>query len=147
MHDAAIVGFREELLDALVFDRMAQGGSDFRERHQNEAPLIHPRMRNFELLSANDTGAIKQYIQIDDARASAHGVLAAEFIFDFLEGSQQLARHQIGFNFQDTVQKPGLGGDVDRFGRINRGLPYDANASRTEGLNGRGDLLFTVTNI
>lgn len=54
MHDTAIFGFREKLLDAFIFDRVTQGWRDFREGHQNKPALSHSWMRDFQLLSVND---------------------------------------------------------------------------------------------
>lgn len=93
MHDTAIFRLREEFLDAFVADRMAQGGRNFRKRHQNKPPLAHSWMGNFELLGADDARSVEQHIEIDNARAPADRMFAAKFVFDFLEGSEQLARH------------------------------------------------------
>jgi hypothetical protein len=58
MHHAAIFGFREKLLYAFIFDRMAQGRRDFRERHQYKAPLTHSRVGNFEFLTVNNARSV-----------------------------------------------------------------------------------------
>lgn len=118
MHDAAIFGFCKKLFRTFILDRMVRGRGYLHERHQNKTPLGHTRMWNLQVRGVNDARAIKQNIDIDHAGASADGMFAAEFIFDFLECSKKLTRHQVGFNFQDTIQKPGLRGDVNGLGRI-----------------------------
>ena len=45
---AMVVGFMEKIGNRTLENRVAQGRSDFGERHQDEAALGHPRMRDGE---------------------------------------------------------------------------------------------------
>ena len=51
-------------------NRMAQAWREFGQGHENKAPLVHARMRDFHFRCADHTGSIKQNIKIDDARAA-----------------------------------------------------------------------------
>lgn len=138
---------RKKLRYGLVLDRMARCRRDFRQRRQNESPLSHARMRNFEVWRADDARAAQQNIEINHSRSAAHQTAAADFIFDLVNRAQKLARHQIRLRLDCAIQKPILRLEVHWFSQINRRPARHTDAVRLQGSNSRREMLRAVADI
>ena len=79
----AVCGVGDERRDGLLQDGMMEIGSEFGERDEDEAALVHARVRDFEVAGADARGGVEQDIDIDFARGALGGAAAAsEGVFD-----------------------------------------------------------------
>ena len=109
----------QQLCDGVSAARIAEAGSDFVERDEDEGALGEARMRDFETGQAEDEIAVEENVEVEGARAVAHagGAVAAELALDEENGAQQFERRESGFKSDDGVEEAGLIGQGD--GRAN----------------------------
>jgi len=107
---------------------MSRLGSDLGERFENKSSLMQRRMGNSQARFIDDLISKKHYIDIEVARALLAGAETAHGRFDVQRQLEQLARGHPGFNCRYTIQKPGLVGNVDGLGLIERGNSQQPSA-------------------
>src|SRR5262249_265831 len=97
-----------------VFERR----SDFRERCEDEISLQHAGMRDLQFGQGDGFVAVEENVDVKQARALGELFFAAELLFDFAKGSQEIERCKGSFGFDHTVEKPGLVEKVEGFGFV-----------------------------
>ena len=119
---------------------MANGGSDFGERDEDEAALGKTGMRDFETGGTNDGGGVKEDVDVNGAGAERDEASPTELVFDAADGMKELERKERSFGGDTAVEKPGLMGEADRFGGVERGATRDADAGSFKKLESAGDV-------
>jgi hypothetical protein len=108
-----------ELVDGLVEEGVEDIGGDLSEGFQDEAALVHARVGNCEIRFVKDLIAIKEQVEIDDARSVFEVAVAAaaEVAFDAEELGEELAGGERGFELDGAVDElAGARGCVDGVG-------------------------------
>ena len=101
---------------------------DLVEGNEDECALGQAGMRNLKI-GFTEVKISQQYnIQVQGAGAIAHagGAVTAEFALDFEQRIEKAMRGEAGFKRDDRIQKPGLVGEADGRGGIERGAVNDA---------------------
>lgn len=107
-HDRLLSERGQQFLRRLVKDRVARFRGDFGQRLENEAPLVHLRMRNGEARLRDRTVAIQDDVDIDLSWAPPFAPDSSHGGFNLQQGAEQLARSLISLKDGDTIQEPGL---------------------------------------
>jgi hypothetical protein len=93
-------------------------------------------MRNLEFARRDDKVSEEENVNVDGTRAFRQCALSAHAQFDGLNASEQEPREEIGFYFDNYVQKPGLIAQVLGLGFIDRRPAEDVNIRRFETIQG-----------
>jgi len=99
---------RQKFLRRFLKYGMERFGSDFHERFQYEATLVHCRMGDLEAGFVQDGIRKNENVDIDVARAFVAEPQASHRGFNGQYGCQQRARRLAGLNGHYAIQKPGL---------------------------------------
>src|SRR6476660_8510993 len=78
------------------------------QRHEDEPPLVHARMRHHEIRFVDHPLAVEQYIKIHSPGARSIVLITAERMFNLPEDGQEAFRRDIGFKLYDAVQEPAI---------------------------------------
>lgn len=90
--------------------------------HKHKCALRQPRMRNFEIVLAQNQIAEQENVQVERARAipEPRRAVAAKLALQVEQGMQQLARSKIGLKPHNGIEKSRLIGKAYRSGGIKR---------------------------
>jgi len=96
---------REELCSGEAGTRIAEIGSDFGERYENEGALCEAEMRNFKAGFREDEIAIEENVEVESAGAVGDcGVaVTTEETLDEKEGGEEGARSEHGVKEDDGI--------------------------------------------
>jgi hypothetical protein len=67
---------------------MVEVGGDFAQRREDEAAVVHMRMRQLQIGAVDNPFAMEQQIEVEGARPPADMALAPMLVFDFVQGRQ-----------------------------------------------------------
>lgn len=101
---------------------------EFAQWHEDEPPLMHPRMRHDEIRFVDHPLAVKQYVKIHGPGARSIVLFTAERMFNLPEDGQEAFRRNIGFKLYDAIQEPAIarvGMIVHGFGFIEQRYAHD----------------------
>lgn len=91
---------------------------DFGQRRENEAPLMHTRVRNMKPGGIAERPPVQQQIEVNAPRTPAAGALPAHPLLHLKKHPENLAGGVAAPNFHCGVHEIGLGDRPDRFGEI-----------------------------
>ena len=100
---------------------MTHTGSDFCQRFQHETPFLHSRVRDAQAPGVDDRISKQQNVDVDAARAFFLGARSSHLLLDLENRFDELLRRFLGIEFDCAIQEPGLSGEFDRFGFVERG--------------------------
>lgn len=115
---------------------MTVGGSNLGERDENETTRQHSRVRHLKFGKIDGFVAVKEDVQVDEARAFGKSFCAAHGLLDVLESPQEFQWRERGLGFYSTIQEPGLVEIVDGFGFIKVGNGSYGNTPIRKHANG-----------
>jgi hypothetical protein len=99
---------------------MLEIGREFSQRFEDESAFGKGRVRDRESRFLDDPISEQQNIEVDEARAFLLDALTAHGGFEGEQCVQELARLLRGLNADDAIQEPGLIGEFDGLGLIER---------------------------
>ena len=100
--------------------RMANAGSDLRQRYQHKASFLQGRMRYGQAFASDGRISEQQNVDVDAARALFPDPYSSNLFFDLENCGHELLRGLFGIEFDYAIQEPGLRGEFDRFGFVER---------------------------
>src|SRR5437667_11139060 len=100
-----IMQITQQLRDASLQLRMRQVRGNFCKRREHKFPLVHSRMRHFQLRLVDQFTSKKQQIEIDRARAPSLTPYSTEKSLDVEQSIQHIARCKRRSDLDDRVQK------------------------------------------
>lgn len=118
---------------------MPKRGSNLGERDQHEAALGQAGMRDDEVAGADGGAGVEEDVDVEGTRAERDEATASELALDVADGVEELEWEERGFGGDAAVEEPGLRGEADGFGGVERRAAGDADAGGVEKLEGAGD--------
>src|SRR6516225_5471375 len=100
-----------QFADGFFEDWMSCTRCNLCQGRQHEAALVHGRMWNRQPGGIHDGIAKQENIDINRARAFVLCAATAHLLFDSENGLEQLPGHELCFERESAVQKPGLLGN------------------------------------
>jgi len=119
---------------------------DFRQRIQNESPLVQRRVRHHQRGRVHYRLAKKKNVNVESARAFCMYAASPGIAFDLLRASQQLPGHELGGQGHGAIQEPGLDAQLLRLGLVEGGNRRDL-AQGAKPLQRLAEVLFAVAQV
>lgn len=113
---------RQKLTYALVQQGVRCVGCDLSERLKDKSPFVHGGMGNDQSGYFDDEVAIKNDIDVDDARAFGLRTHASHVFFESECSGEKLGRGKLRIKCDNAVQEPGLRGHLHGLGFVERRL-------------------------
>lgn len=121
-------------------------GRDFRERREDETARSHGGMWDGKRGCVENLIAEQKDIEIDNARAFGLGATASHGFFYGKQRRHELGRGSFGIEGDGGVEKPGLIGEVDRLGLVERGDGGELTQGTQPG-DGVAKVMLTITEV
>lgn len=96
----------EQVPGCLVQDRMPPLGIKFDHRGQDESPEVQARVRNHETQVIDNSGPVKQEIEVQCPGAASHVTISAQGLLDLTAHFKKALGSQISVKAHDAIQKP-----------------------------------------
>ena len=123
-------------------------GRDGGEGFENEAALVHSRVRHDQVRLVDDRVFAKKQVEVNNARTPVLGANAAKARFDFQKTFEYPARRKIGLNLGGGVQVGRLRRPADGHGFDEGADANDANARRpSQRFNGGAQGRFAIAQV
>jgi hypothetical protein len=104
-------------------------------------------MRDLQFGRLYNRAPIEQNVEVDQPRSFGRSFQPPHLALDALDALEQLARKQVGFDFDHLVQKPGLVEDIARLSFPDRRLARDTHSLMTQMADGFRKIGRTVTQV
>lgn len=127
IHGRCILNGLQESTHCLVPDRIHLIRRNFRQRLENEPALGISGMRDLEALALNNEIVEENDVDIQGTGPVWKIPLTLARVLDLKANPHKVFGFQFRFSFHRGVQKPWLGKDLFRLGRVNRGGSKDGN--------------------
>src|ERR1044072_1489858 len=124
----AVVRFGEEPGEGLFKNRVASVGRELAERREDEAGLVHARVREREGRRVRARVAVDEQVEVERARGVRARAASAERVLYLQKPREQFfGRGQRRAELRNGVEVSGLlAGDADRLRLVDRRKPRDA---------------------